>query len=403
MYFANLSTQFKPYKLKILNKYFFQDILSDFEEMTSLSIQERKLLVENLQKEIDETKNIKSVTPLRTGSGSLISRKAQTLVKHNFLAKLDSLTEQYIYAAKNLHFELVKLLFDEESQTWKALFKLQDGKKIESVLMRFQDGRNSVCVSSQVGCPVGCAFCASGQMGFFRNLTSHEIVDQVLFWCRLLKNLPNDNNDKKFSKVAISNANSFERVTNIVYMGMGEPMLNYENVVNSVKILTNPEEFGLGDRHITVSSSGYIPQLEKYMNEGLKTRLAISLHAPNQKVREQLMPVAKVYSLDRLLDFCKKYEEYSHKRISYEYTLIRGVNDTEEAARDLVRLLRHRDAHVNLIPMNPIAERKDLQKSEIDSIYKFFDILQKYKIPSTIRITMGDKIQAACGQLVNLN
>lgn len=184
---------------------------------------------------------------------------------------------------------------------------------------------------------------------------------------------------------------------------MGEPMLNYENVVESLKILTNPNEFGLGDRHITLSSSGYIPQLEKYMTEGMKTKLAISLHAPSQELREKLMPVAKIYSLDKLMEFIKKYEKYTGKRISYEYTLIDQVNDTQECARNLAKLLKNREAHVNLIPMNPIAEAKDLRKSDLRNVYAFYETLKHFKIPTTIRITMGDKIQAACGQLANKN
>lgn len=409
MYFSQIKNNFKPYKFQLLNKFFFKD-LSLFDEVSSLSKTERESLHANLDSEIDYLKNIKSVEPKKTGGGLTISRSTSNPEKKI----IDSFTEKYQVFTKDLHFNLVKLLFDEASNTWKSLFELQDGKKIESVLMRFQDGRNSVCVSCQVGCPVGCVFCASGQMGFFRNLTSHEIVDQVIFWARLLKTMPkrvitknrqiidDDSDGYKYPDTK----DNFERVSNVVYMGMGEPMLNYSNVVESLKTLTNPDEFGLGDRHITVSSSGYIPQLEKYMQEGLKTRLAISLHAPNQELREQLMPVAKIYSLTKLLNFCKRYEDYSHKRISYEYTMIDGVNDTEECARDLARLLRHRYAHVNLIPMNLINVREQkirLNKSKEESVYKFYDVLKKYQIPATIRITMGDRIQAACGQLVNMN
>lgn len=400
MYFDNNKLKFKDYKFKVLNKFFFQDIL-DIGEMSSLSKLERINLENELTSENENLKNIKSIIPIKTGAGTNISRVAQKMVQHSQNYKVDDFTEGFLRFCTNLHFDLVKLLFDKESNTWKALFLLKDGKKIESVFMRFEDGRNSVCVSCQVGCPVGCIFCASGQMGFMRNLTSHEIVDQVLFWAKLLKSLPDDSVDKDFSKIRFKE--SFERVTNIVYMGMGEPMLNYDNVVESLKILTDPLQFGLGDRHITVSSSGYIPQLERFMEEKIKCRLAISLHAPNQEIRARLMPVAKIYDLSKLMEFVKKYEKYTNKRISYEYTMISGVNDTLECARALVTLLKYRNAHVNLIPMNPIAQRKDLKKSEKNTIYDFYNILHRYKIPSTIRITMGDKIKAACGQLANEN
>lgn len=400
MYFDNNKLLLKEYKFKVLNKFFFQDILG-FEEMTSLSKIERGNLQQLLDFNIENLRNIKSVVPIKTGAGTNISRRAQSLVQLPQNHKLDSFTENFVLFCQNLHIDLVKLLFDKQSNTWKALFLLKDGKKIESVLMRFEDGRNSVCVSCQVGCPVGCIFCASGQMGFMRNLSSHEIVDQVMFWAKLLKSLPDDDNDKNFSKVGFKE--TFERVTNIVYMGMGEPMLNYDNVVESLKVLTDPLQFGLGDRHITVSSSGYIPQLERFMEEKIKCRLAISLHAPNQEIREKLMPVARIYNLTKLMEYVKKYEKYTNKRISYEYTMISGVNDSVECARGLVTLLKHRNAHVNLIPMNPIAQRVDLKKSERTAIFAFYDVLQKYKIPSTIRITMGDRIQAACGQLANEN
>lgn len=398
MYFSNETLKLKNYKFEYLTKEFFQQVQL-VDKILSLSKEERTSVIEAIKEQNIILEKLKSNTPVRTGSGSLISRRAQELV-HKEVA-IDSFSNKYSKYCEDLHFDLAKVLFDVESNTWKALFKLKDGKKIESVLMRFEDGRNSVCVSSQVGCPVGCIFCASGQMGFMRNLDFREIVDQVIFWSRLLKDLPLDDSVKQFSKVSLKQ--NFERVTNIVYMGMGEPMLNYDNVVKSLKVLTDPNQFGLGDRHITISSSGYIPQLEKFMSEGVKCRLAISLHAPNQEIREVLMPVAKVYDLYKLMEFVKKYEKYTSKRVSYEYTMISGVNDSDENARDLVRLLRYRDAHVNLIPMNPIAERKDLKKSEKNQIFSFFDILQKYKIPSTIRITMGDRIQAACGQLANSN
>lgn len=365
MYF-DIKTQEKLGKLKVklLNKAFFKDNINSFKEITTLSKLEREYLDSNID---------------------------------------------------FFNFTIEKILVDKESGTYKALLKTRSNKLIETVLMRFKDGRNSVCVSSQVGCPVGCIFCASGQMGFQQNLSAQEIVDQVLFWSRFINNPLNytkyfvDHLDNTFSYPLEDSNEENERnknntrITNVVYMGMGEPMLNYVNVIESLKILTNPEEIGLGDRHITLSSSGYVKQLNTLLNENIKVRLAISLHAPNQKLREQLMPVAKIYPLDQLFEFISAWEKKSKKRISYEYTMIDDINDTTKHAWELSKLLKGRLAHVNLIPMNPIAEKPNLKRSKKDKIYSFADILKRCKIPITIRITMGDRIQAACGQLANRN
>ncbi len=333
MYFEELISKhnWPLYKVNILNKGFFQNPDNSFEKITSLSKEERNFLNDNYK--------LSTITP-------------------------------------------IKEIVDSKKTTFKVLFELQDGLKIESVLMRFKDGRNSICVSSQVGCPVGCVFCASGQMGLKRNLTPQEIVDQVLYFARKLNP---------------------HKVTNVVYMGMGEPMINYHNVVESIKILTNEKEFGLSPRRITLSSSGYIKQLRMFMQENLKTRLAISLHAPNQVLREKLMPVAKIHPLKVLMWFIKDWEEYTNKRVTYEYTLIDGVNDSEENAIELVNLLRRRLAHVNLIPLNPIKTPLNLKKSKKDRAQRFLEILEENNIPATMRITMGDEIQAACGQLANKN
>jgi 23S rRNA (adenine2503-C2)-methyltransferase len=268
----------------------------------------------------------------------------------------------------------------KKQDTIKVLFKRKlDGKLIETVLMRFEDGRNTVCVSCMVGCPVNCTFCATGKLGFNGNLTATEIVDQVLYFARILK--------KEKAKI-----------TNVVYMGMGEPMLNLENVQQSIDILTDSNRFGLGARRITVSTSGYVAQFNKLVADGFRGRVAISLHAPNQTLRAKLMPVAKAYSLNQIMEALDNYVELTNKRVSYEYILINEVNDSEENAKELSELLRGRLAHVNLIPYNSI-KGVEYERSTPERIKVFCEILKQNGVNYSLRITMGDDIAAACGQL----
>jgi len=371
MYFKNLPkpTNWPKYKLKILNQAFFKKSVNNFYEITGLSKKEREFLTKN--------ERFTTLSPL-------------------------------------------KLHHDKKSKTYKMLFGLYDKNKIESVLMQFEDGRNSICVSSQVGCPIGCIFCATGQMGFKRNLTTKEIVDQVLYFARLLKNYkayiskPTDislgqikdltNVESQQPKVLSSKSttqNSFhpQTITNVVYMGMGEPMLNYKNVIESIKILTNPNEFGLGARRITISTCGIIKQLYKLMDEKIKIKLAVSLHAPTQKLREKIMPIAKTNSLKNLFKFIDEWQRTNNRRVTYEYILIKDVNDGTAQALELANLLQKRIGHVNLIPMNTISNHPTLQKPNKNSIYRFERILKENNIPVSIRVTMGDRIKAACGQL----
>jgi len=230
-----------------------------------------------------------------------------------------------------------------------------------------------------VGCPVGCDFCATGKMKFNGNLSTQEIVDQVLYFSRILQK-------------------EDQKVSNVVFMGMGEPMLNFENVTKAIDILTDPNKLAMSKRRITVSTSGYVAQLKMLMEQGFRGRLAISLHASNQALRETLMPVAKVYSLDALMGFLDEYVEVTNKRISYEYILIDGINDTEVNAIELSNLLENRLAHVNLIPYNTISG-SSFKRSSQSSMQKFTNILDKNHINYSYRVTMGDDINAACGQL----
>ncbi len=278
--------------------------------------------------------------------------------------------------------DLDKEFISNDGNTIKVLFKRKiDGQRIETVLMKHDDGRNTVCVSCMVGCPVNCSFCATGKMGFGGNLTVQEIVDQVMhFQRKLLK--------------------SNEKITNVVYMGMGEPMLNLENVQKSLSIFNDPAKLAMGSRRFTISTSGYIPQFKKLVEDGFRGRVAISLHAPNQELRAKMMPVAKIYSLDKLMEALDEYVELTNKRISYEYILIKNVNDQPEHARQLIDLLGHRLSHVNLIPFNPIKE-ESFERSSKDSIHNFANTLNEAGVNTTIRITMGEDVDAACGQLAD--
>lgn len=272
-------------------------------------------------------------------------------------------------------------LVSKNGDTTKVVLRRQDGQRIETVLMQHRDDRNTVCVSCMVGCPVNCSFCATGKMGYRGSLSATEIVDQVLYFARLLH--PQG-----------------KRITNVVFMGMGEPMLNREEVQRAVTILTDPDKFGLGQRRITVSTSGYIPQFRKFVADGFRGRVAISLHAPTQPLREQLMPVAKIFPLADLMQVLDEYTQLTNKRISYEYIMIRRGNDQPDHAAELGALLHNRLAHVNLIPYNPIPG-EPFERSPRESIRIFSETLDKYGVPHTVRVTMGDDIAAACGQLID--
>ncbi len=264
------------------------------------------------------------------------------------------------------------------SDTVKTVFRLKDGKNIEAVLMRFKDSRNSVCVSSQVGCGLKCAFCATGRMGFSRNLTAEEITDQVLFFDHYLK--------KKG-----------QRVTHVVFMGMGEPFLNYDAVMESVRILNDPELLGIAARNITVSTSGIIPGIKRFSEEKLQINLAISLHAPTQELREKLMPIAKSFRLPELMEAVQNYIKKTRRRVSYEYVMLKGVNDSLECAKKLAAFIKGQMCHVNLIPYNET--RLGFENSGRTRIDAFKKILESFDIPVTVRVSLGQDVNAACGQL----
>jgi len=259
--------------------------------------------------------------------------------------------------------------------TKKFLFELADGQAIESVLMKYHHG-NSVCISSQAGCRMGCKFCASTLGGLIRNLTASEMLEQIYAIERI----------------------TGETVSNVVVMGTGEPMDNYDNFVRFVRILSAKEGKNISVRNITVSTCGIVEGIKRLAEENLPLTLALSLHAPNDEIRKQLMPVAYKYKLEDVLAACDEYYEKTSRRITFEYSLVAGVNDSAECAKELSSRLRGKNCHVNLIPVNPIKER-DYKKSRDVAIQNFKNILEKNRINCTIRREMGSDINAACGQL----
>ena len=259
--------------------------------------------------------------------------------------------------------------------TQKYLFGLADGNVIESVLMRYHHG-NSVCISSQVGSRMGCRFCASTIGGLIRNLTASEMLDQVYRIQEL----------------------TGERVSNVVVMGTGEPLDNYDNLVRFVRILSDEKGQNISHRNITVSTCGIVPRIRQLADEGLGITLALSLHAPNDEKRRELMPIANRYSLEEVLPACQYYFEKTGRRITFEYSLVGGKNDGQEDARQLADLISGLNCHVNLIPVNPIKERDYVQSGK-KVIGNFKNKLEKYRINVTIRREMGRDINGACGQL----
>ena len=257
----------------------------------------------------------------------------------------------------------------------KYLFELSDGNKIEAVLMNHDYG-NSLCVSSQVGCNMGCAFCESGRLKKVRNLETAEMVEQVL------------QIEKDFKK----------RISHVVLMGIGEPFDNYDNVIRFIRILNHPKGFAIGARHITVSTCGIVPKIEQFMQDENQVNLAISLHAPNNELRSKLMKINKAYPLEKLIPVLKKYIDVTHRRLTFEYILLQGVNDTTECALELAQLLKGMNCYVNLIPYNETSHF-EYKKSSQERILNFLDVLKKNHIQATIRREFGSKVQAACGQL----
>lgn len=317
----------KGFRAEQIFKWLYVDKVKDFDEMTNLSLELREKLKENY-----------------------------TICNFKILKKLES-----------------------KDGTKKYLFDVLDENAIESVLMEYHHGR-TICVSSQIGCKMGCKFCASTGIPFIRNLTPGEIVEQILA-------VEQDIQDK---------------ISNIVFMGIGEPLDNYDNVIKAIRILNNPKGLNIGARHISISTSGLVPRIYDLAKENIQCTLSVSLHATNDEKRSAMMPVNNSYHIKELMQACKDYISMTNKRISFEYALAKDNNDNLQDAQELVKLLRGMLCHVNLIPINKIENGK-FTKSSNENIIKFRDYLNDHGIVATIRRELGSDIDAACGQLRRKN
>ena len=277
----------------------------------------------------------------------------------------------------------VRRVTSEDGSTTKVLLRLDDGTLIETVLMQYPEAgekhpRSTVCVSTQAGCAMGCIFCATGQMGFERNLSAGEIVSQVIHVARLLRQRG-------------------EHVTNVVFMGMGEPLANYTETIKAVRLLTDAEAFGLGQRNVTISTVGIVRAIDRLAEEGLQVGLAISLHAPNDELRQQLVPTAGPTSVGDIIAAARRYFRATSRRVTFEYALIDGQNDSPEGAGQLAKLLHGTPTHVNLIPVNSTAG--GFRKPARGRVLDFERILREAGVNCTVRVEKGSEISAACGQL----
>jgi len=317
----------KPFRAEQIFSWIYKERVESFEEMTNLSLELRKKLEENY-----------------------------TIGKVKILQKQKS-----------------------KDGTIKYLFDLLDGNAIETVVMEYKYGK-TICVSSQVGCKMGCKFCASTGIAFIRSLTSGEIIEQIL---------------------AVEKDEDC-RISNIVFMGIGEPLDNYDNVIKAIRIINHPKGINIGARHISISTSGIVPKIYDLANENIQSTLSISLHSSNDDIRSSLMPINKRYPISELIEACKYYIEKTNRRISFEYALAKNENDNLKAAEDLAKLLKGMLCHVNLIPINPIESGK-YAKSTNENIIKFRDYLNSKGIVATIRRELGSDIDAACGQLRRKN
>ncbi len=271
--------------------------------------------------------------------------------------------------------EVVRKQGPSKDGTIKYLWRLQDGNCVETVLMRYRYG-NTVCISTEVGCRMGCAFCASTLGGLVRRLEPYEMLDQVIF-TQLDAGLP---------------------ISRVVLMGIGEPLDNFDNVLRFLELANSPEGLGLSMRHISLSTCGLVPKIDELAKRKLQISLAISLHGPNDQIRDQIMPVNRAYPIEELLSACRRYFEATGRRVHFEYAMIRDLNDTQECARELLRRLRGLPAHINLIPLNHVQE-SPFKPSTREAVARFQRILEEGGITATVRRSLGGDIDASCGQL----
>lgn len=264
---------------------------------------------------------------------------------------------------------------ERDTDVNKYLFRLKDCEKVEAVLMNHLYG-NSLCISTQVGCNMGCKFCESGRLKKVRNLETHEMIEQIL----------------------LVEEECGKRISHVVIMGIGEPFDNYDNLIKFIEIINNPKGIELGSRHITVSTCGVVPKIKEFMNLPYQVNLAISLHAPNDEIRNTIMPINKAYPIPVLINTLKEYIKKTNRRVTFEYILLDQVNDTSECARELANLVKGMNCYINLIPYNE-TNNISYKRTKSENITNFYDILKKNKINVTIRREYGSKISAACGQL----
>ena len=336
---------------------------------------ENKVALKNMtEEELKEFLKSIGEKPFRgTQIFSWIYKGAKTVDDMNNIPKsLREKLEKVSYIG-NIKQELV--LESKVDKCKKYLFELNDGNIVETVMMDYGD-RVTVCISNQVGCRMGCKFCASTLEGLIRNLEPWEILDQIM-------KVQEDVN---------------KRVSNLVLMGSGEPLDNFENTKKFLKLVNEKNGLNIGYRHITLSTCGVVPKIYEFADLELPINLALSLHSPFDEERKKIMPVANAYKVDDIIKACKYYIKKTNRRVTFEYSLIKGVNDSKKEADEIVRLLRGMLCHVNLIPINKVEER-DFERPDKTYIYKFRDILEKNNIPATVRISMGSDIGGACGQL----
>jgi len=276
----------------------------------------------------------------------------------------------------------IRTISSDDKTTEKTLFHDFKGNPIETVLMH-EDKRVTICVSSQSGCAIGCVFCATGKLGLLKNLTKGEIIEQIIYIARKLKQ-------------------QGLRITNVVFMGMGEPFNNYTSLITAINTIRDKKGLNLGSRRLTVSTIGIIPKIHKFAIDEPQVNLAISLHSPNDMLRNSLIPINMKYPINELINECRAYTSNTHRRITFEYVLLKGVNDTLDHANQLSELLRNMLCHINLIPLNPIQSFHQ-KPPDPESLLLFYKYLVKNNIPVTIRKSMGTDIHAACGQLIGYN
>lgn len=335
-------------------------------DIKSLTLEELEILVKDLGEKRFRAKQIFQWLHKRNAADFDV----MTSLSKDFRAKLKQ--ETYISYAK-----MAEKYVSSVDNTTKYLFQIENNYIIESVLMRYDYG-NSVCVSSQAGCKMGCAFCASAIGGLERNLTAGEIASQIYTIAEDIG----------------------ERISHVVVMGCGEPLDNFDNLIKFIDIINSEDGANIGQRHITVSTCGLVESMYELADKNLQITLAVSLHAPNDEIRKTIMPVAKKYSMDLLLKACKYYTGVTKRRLTFEYALIADVNDSRECAEELARKIKGMLCHVNLIPVNQV-EEKEYKKSEKETVEKFAGVLINMGIETTIRRKLGNDINAACGQLRN--